>query len=53
MSLEEGTLIDLVEKFPHLWDKRNLQFKDKITVENSWKTISQIMELTGKWTTFY
>ncbi|CAH1183922.1 unnamed protein product [Phaedon cochleariae] len=46
MSLEEGTLIEMIEKFPHLWDKKNPSYKDKIAIENSWKTISEIMSLT-------
>ncbi|KAK4875353.1 hypothetical protein RN001_011775 [Aquatica leii] len=42
-TVDQSTLIDLIEKFPHLWDKKHPKYKDSIAIENSWKTISPIM----------
>ncbi|XP_029669947.1 uncharacterized protein LOC115239500, partial [Formica exsecta] len=33
-------LITLVERFPHLYDKTNKKYKDRMAIENSWSFIS-------------
>ncbi|KAM0736876.1 hypothetical protein ACS0PU_006525 [Formica fusca] len=33
-------LITLVERFPHLYDKTNKKYKDRMAIENSWPFIS-------------
>ncbi|CAG9762749.1 unnamed protein product [Ceutorhynchus assimilis] len=45
---EQSALIDHIESFPHLWDKKNAMYSDIIAKENAWKTISTIMEKTVK-----
>lgn len=51
--IEEETFVDLLEKFPHIWDKKHLMHKDKLALENAWLSISIIMEINGKQFSFY
>ncbi|CAH0547300.1 unnamed protein product [Brassicogethes aeneus] len=37
-------IISLVETFPHLYDKKNVLYKDKVAVENLWKTIGKLLQ---------
>lgn len=48
MSVEEATFVDIIQKFPHLWDKKDPLHRDKIATENAWRTISDIMKYSGK-----
>lgn len=41
-------LINLVKQYPHLYDRNNSGFKDKILVENSWKGIGFALKTSGK-----
>ncbi|CAH1107398.1 unnamed protein product [Psylliodes chrysocephalus] len=45
MSFKEEILIDLVYKLPHLWDKKDPNYKDKVAVENGWESISQVLHM--------
>ncbi|KAG5871691.1 hypothetical protein JTB14_026971 [Gonioctena quinquepunctata] len=41
-------LISLIQGYPHLYDKSSKHFKDQRMKENSWKQISQELEMTVK-----
>lgn len=43
----EGTLIELVQSFRHLYDLKDKNFKNNEMKENSWRTISQILGVSG------
>ncbi|CAH0560403.1 unnamed protein product [Brassicogethes aeneus] len=45
MSFDEGFFIDNLESFPCIWDTKLKEHKDKVFVENAWKTIALIMEI--------
>ncbi|CAH1118162.1 unnamed protein product [Phaedon cochleariae] len=42
--MDDGLLIEQVEKFRHIYDKRSSLFKNKLARENAWKTIGHILE---------
>ncbi|CAG9825740.1 unnamed protein product [Phaedon cochleariae] len=46
MSSDESNLIEMVERFPHIWDKKNARHSDKVAVENAWETIAKIMNFS-------
>lgn len=41
-------LITLIKGYPHLYDKRNKNYKDAIMKENSWTEIARIMDWESK-----
>lgn len=45
--MDDGLLIEQVEKFKHLYDKRSNLFKNKLARENAWKSIGHILETEG------
>lgn len=42
-------LINLVERFPQLYDKSNKHFKDRMAVENAWLFISGELQIPSKY----
>lgn len=49
MSSDESMLVEMVERLPHIWDKKNARHCDKVAVENAWERISTIMNLSGEY----
>lgn len=47
-SSSEELLIDLVKSYPHLYDKSNPCYKDSGMKENSWKEISNVLNMLCK-----
>ena len=47
-AIDEEALCNLVENYPNIWDQKNAMYKDKTARENSWQTISVIMEANDK-----
>lgn len=45
---DESTLLDLIDKFEFIWDKKHKMYKDIIAVENAWMSISKVMSINGK-----
>lgn len=43
----DSKIIELVQQFTNIWDKKHPSHKDALAVANSWKTISQIVGLPG------
>ncbi|CAH0562799.1 unnamed protein product [Brassicogethes aeneus] len=41
MEWNDDLLISLVQKYPQLWNKRNMQFKNKNAKSNVWRTIDR------------
>ncbi|CAG9768075.1 unnamed protein product [Ceutorhynchus assimilis] len=42
MTEEESILIDLVQGFEHLYNKKHPLFEDKLAIENAWKTVASV-----------
>lgn len=42
-------LISLVERFPHLYDKKDAKYKDRTAVENSWLFISGELKISSEY----
>lgn len=45
----DSLLIDLVRKYPHLYDKSLPNYKDSLMKENSWKEIAKVMTWSRKY----
>lgn len=41
--MDDGELIERVQQFDLLYDKKNVNFKNKVKRENAWETISSII----------
>ncbi|CAG9814691.1 unnamed protein product [Phaedon cochleariae] len=41
--MDQGTLIELVQQYKHLYDKKHKEFKNKLAKINAWTTIAEIM----------
>ncbi|CAG9817151.1 unnamed protein product [Phaedon cochleariae] len=51
----DGQLIELVEQFSFIYDKKHVDFKNKLVKENAWQSISEIMldtaeSVAARWT---
>lgn len=46
--MNEAVLIDLIQYYPHLFDKSSNNYKNNIAKENSWRAISLAMGQSGK-----
>ncbi|CAH0562745.1 unnamed protein product [Brassicogethes aeneus] len=44
MEWDDDLLISLVQKYPQLWNKRDMQFKNKNAKSNAWRTIACILD---------
>lgn len=44
--MDDAMLIELVEKFPCLYDRGNPNFKNTRYKENAWTTVSEIVKTT-------
>lgn len=44
----DGQLIELVEQFSFIYDRKHPDFKNKVAKENAWQTMSEILNDTGK-----
>lgn len=51
--MDDGLLIEEVEKFKHIYDKRSSLFKSKLARENAWKTIGKILGAEGIYSRYY
>lgn len=40
-------LIELVKNYPHLYDKKNCDFKDAVMKNNSWDEIGKVLNMAG------
>lgn len=47
MTLEEEAFIDAVQNLSVIWDPKNADHKNKIVIENAWKTVATIAGVTG------
>jgi len=45
---DQEMLVDLVQSFPNIWDKKHSNYKDILACSNSWQSIAAIMEKDGK-----
>lgn len=45
-------LVDCVHSFPVLWEMKRNCYKDKVAKDNAWKTISDILNHSGKYISF-
>lgn len=50
MNNKDIELISLVERFPHLYDKNDAKYKDRLAVENSWLFISGELQTSSEYT---
>jgi len=42
-------LVTLVERFPQLYDKSNVNYKDRTAVENAWLFMSRELQIPSKY----
>jgi len=51
-NVGDALLINLVQSYPHLYNKSSSNYKDSLMKENTWKEIAEIMHWTRKYILF-
>jgi hypothetical protein len=46
--MSDADLIECVQQFDVVWNKRNRSYKNKLVVKNSWNAIAEALNLSGK-----
>jgi hypothetical protein len=49
LKMDDGKLVELVQAYPHLYNKRHELYKNNRAKENAWKVIAQDMHTSGRY----